>query len=134
MKMTVSRSAYNRKPRSRLVRAPVRGRYRRAAGESAHSGVFDGSHITRVRSAAHDRLPPLGRNFAAYELSVSAELPTAAFAPAASAAVASPPPIARPPVGDAVIGAGAIGYRHAETLAQRLAGARLVGIADPQPA
>src|SRR5207237_5050773 len=37
------------------------------------------------------------------------------------------------PVGVAVIGAGAIGGHHAESLARRVPGARLVGIADPLP-
>jgi myo-inositol 2-dehydrogenase / D-chiro-inositol 1-dehydrogenase len=37
------------------------------------------------------------------------------------------------PVGVGLIGAGAIGAFHAETLARRLPGARLVGVADPAP-
>ena len=37
------------------------------------------------------------------------------------------------PVAVGLIGAGAIGAFHAETLARRLPGARLVGVADPAP-
>lgn len=43
------------------------------------------------------------------------------------------PPIPRPPVGVGVIGVGTMGAHHAESLARRVPGARLVGIADPQP-
>ncbi len=38
-----------------------------------------------------------------------------------------------PPVGVAVIGVGAMGAYHAENLVTRVPGARLIGIADPQP-
>jgi myo-inositol 2-dehydrogenase / D-chiro-inositol 1-dehydrogenase len=38
-----------------------------------------------------------------------------------------------PPVGVGVIGAGTMGAHHAQSLAQRIPGARLVGLADPQP-
>jgi myo-inositol 2-dehydrogenase/D-chiro-inositol 1-dehydrogenase len=38
-----------------------------------------------------------------------------------------------PPVGIGVIGAGLMGAHHAHNLARRIAGARLVGLADPQP-
>ena len=41
--------------------------------------------------------------------------------------------IPQPPVGLAVIGVGAMGAHHAESVARRVPGARLVGIADPQP-
>ena len=37
------------------------------------------------------------------------------------------------PVAVGLIGAGAIGAFHAETLARRLPGARLAGVADPAP-
>jgi myo-inositol 2-dehydrogenase/D-chiro-inositol 1-dehydrogenase len=43
------------------------------------------------------------------------------------------PTIPDPPVGVVVIGVGAMGAHHAETVARRLPGARLVGVADPQP-
>jgi myo-inositol 2-dehydrogenase/D-chiro-inositol 1-dehydrogenase len=43
------------------------------------------------------------------------------------------PAIPSPPVGVGVIGVGAMGAHHAESLARRVPGARLVGIADPQP-
>jgi myo-inositol 2-dehydrogenase / D-chiro-inositol 1-dehydrogenase len=42
-------------------------------------------------------------------------------------------PILAPPVGVGVIGVGLMGAHHAESLAQRVPGARLVGLADPQP-
>jgi myo-inositol 2-dehydrogenase / D-chiro-inositol 1-dehydrogenase len=38
-----------------------------------------------------------------------------------------------PPVGVAVIGVGMMGAHHAENLARHIPGARLVGLADPQP-
>jgi predicted homoserine dehydrogenase-like protein len=38
------------------------------------------------------------------------------------------------PVAVGLIGAGAIGAFHGETLARRLPGARLAGVADPPPA
>jgi myo-inositol 2-dehydrogenase/D-chiro-inositol 1-dehydrogenase len=38
-----------------------------------------------------------------------------------------------PPVGVAVIGVGTIGAYHAENIATRVPGARLVGVADPRP-
>src|SRR5579859_675073 len=41
--------------------------------------------------------------------------------------------IREPPVGVGVIGVGAIGAHHAQSLAERIPGARLVGLADPQP-
>jgi myo-inositol 2-dehydrogenase / D-chiro-inositol 1-dehydrogenase len=44
-----------------------------------------------------------------------------------------PPPHPHPPVGVVVIGVGAMGAHHAESLAQRVTGARLLGVADPQP-
>jgi myo-inositol 2-dehydrogenase / D-chiro-inositol 1-dehydrogenase len=37
------------------------------------------------------------------------------------------------PVAVGLIGAGAIGAFHAETLARRVPGARLAGVADPAP-
>jgi myo-inositol 2-dehydrogenase / D-chiro-inositol 1-dehydrogenase len=43
------------------------------------------------------------------------------------------PAIPDPPVGVAVIGVGVMGAHHAENLARHTPGARLVGIADPQP-
>jgi myo-inositol 2-dehydrogenase / D-chiro-inositol 1-dehydrogenase len=42
-------------------------------------------------------------------------------------------PVPVPPVGVAVIGVGLMGGYHAETLARRVPGARLVGLADPVP-
>src|ERR1700682_5056566 len=42
-------------------------------------------------------------------------------------------PIAAPPVGVGVIGVGTMGAHHAQSLAERIPGARLVGLADPQP-
>jgi myo-inositol 2-dehydrogenase / D-chiro-inositol 1-dehydrogenase len=39
----------------------------------------------------------------------------------------------QPPVGVGVIGAGTMGAYHAESLAQRIPAARLVGLADPMP-
>jgi myo-inositol 2-dehydrogenase/D-chiro-inositol 1-dehydrogenase len=41
--------------------------------------------------------------------------------------------VTRAPVGVALIGAGRMGSFHAETLAQRLPGARLTAVADPAP-
>ena len=38
-----------------------------------------------------------------------------------------------PPVGVGVIGVGTMGAHHAESLALRVPGARLVGLADPMP-
>lgn len=38
-----------------------------------------------------------------------------------------------PPLNIGVVGAGAMGAHHAETLAQRVPGARLAGVADPLP-
>jgi myo-inositol 2-dehydrogenase/D-chiro-inositol 1-dehydrogenase len=49
--------------------------------------------------------------------------------PDAAASLAIPDP----PVGVAVIGVGMMGAHHAENLARRVPGARLVGLADPQP-
>lgn len=46
---------------------------------------------------------------------------------------ASVPKWADPPVGIAVIGVGTMGAYHAENLATRVPGARLLGLADPQP-
>jgi len=46
---------------------------------------------------------------------------------------AAPHPTPNPPVGVAVIGVGLMGAHHAENLAHRVPGARLVGLADPQP-
>ncbi len=46
---------------------------------------------------------------------------------------AAPHLIPNPPVGVAVIGVGLMGAHHAENLAHRVPGARLVGLADPQP-
>jgi myo-inositol 2-dehydrogenase/D-chiro-inositol 1-dehydrogenase len=37
------------------------------------------------------------------------------------------------PLGVALVGAGRMGVFHAETLARRLPGARLAGVADPAP-
>jgi myo-inositol 2-dehydrogenase/D-chiro-inositol 1-dehydrogenase len=44
-----------------------------------------------------------------------------------------PQAIPDPPVGVAVIGVGMMGAHHAENLARRFPGARLVGLADPLP-
>jgi myo-inositol 2-dehydrogenase/D-chiro-inositol 1-dehydrogenase len=43
------------------------------------------------------------------------------------------PSLPHPPVGIGVIGVGLIGAHHARNLAYRVPGARLVGVADPQP-
>jgi myo-inositol 2-dehydrogenase/D-chiro-inositol 1-dehydrogenase len=42
-------------------------------------------------------------------------------------------PMVDPPVGVGVIGVGTMGAHHAHSLAQRVPGARLVGLADPSP-
>src|SRR5262249_34736971 len=42
-------------------------------------------------------------------------------------------PCATPPIGFGVIGVGLIGSHHAANLARHIQGARLVGLADPQP-
>jgi myo-inositol 2-dehydrogenase / D-chiro-inositol 1-dehydrogenase len=44
-----------------------------------------------------------------------------------------PTPTLDPPVGVGVIGVGMMGAHHAQSLAWRIPGARLVGLADPQP-
>ena len=49
------------------------------------------------------------------------------------APVALQAPIPDPPVGIGVIGVGLMGAHHAQNLARRVPGARLVGVADPQP-
>src|SRR4051812_5226706 len=53
--------------------------------------------------------------------------------PPASAPLPAEAPVPQPPVGVGVIGVGAMGAHHASNLARRVPGARLVGLADPQP-
>lgn len=85
-------------------------RYRRV-GQLRRSGPFDSPAAPQVRSA-------------------TCPVPAFRFVTADAAGL---PLVPDPPLGVGVIGVGAMGAQHAENLARRVAGVRLVGLADPQP-